>query len=365
MNIAFILAAITLGAAPSTTWVEQREGQCILRDFDDRLDGSQNGAKLWFGRAIELRCSFYASLHFVTGGRNAISASGMIDNPHDRTMYHGYSVAFLDSEENLIACEGGEVGGSSARESVTRLMPVPKGMHSRVASYKVAYYESNRPIEKTQPQRNVHVTSTTNGVTEERDWPAWKSDGELRGTPFRIRDGSRPLPNGADNAWRAETNEGQCSLNQIAISDLEALEKRGFAVVLGKNLKLKANCRFDVNRDNAIEVWVNFASTFDKEMHGELYAAFFDKYGNLVGATHAVSKMGPNGYLPSGTVTSPDGKTQTIISGFQCALPVPIPLGFDQHIASYKATLYVSETSIGQRKSTAAEPTNRKRQASS
>ena len=85
-------------------------------------------------------------------------------------------------------------------------------------------------------------------------------------------------------------------------------------------------------------------------MFGELYIAFFDKYGNLVGSTHTDVMTEPNGSSPSGSITPHGGKPQPITSAFQAALPVPIPLGFGEKITSYKMTMYESDGPIGEKR---------------
>ena len=199
-----------------STWVEQREGKCILQDFGDRLDAPNRGTKVWFGKAQELRCAFYVASSALTGHRNAINAGGMVrGNDTPPLLHHGYSVAFFDSKENLIACEGGGRPESGTINSVTCRMPIPQDVHKRVDSYKVAYYESDRPIGETRQEAAFRIMCQGDGNPIEKVWPSWKSDGELRDSPYRVHAGSRLLPIATNENWQAETTEGTCSLRKI------------------------------------------------------------------------------------------------------------------------------------------------------
>jgi len=268
-------------------------------------------------------------------------------------LYYCYNVAFFDAEENLIACDGGDLPDhplvTSRLSSVTRTMPIPRGVHKCVDSYRVAYYESDVAIGKVawDEHESFRVTSTNGntGETTERSWPLWKSDGEMRGSSFPVRAGSRPLPIAAKEDWQAETTEGTCRLKRTATSDSGEEQGQRFLVAVGEKLRLKAHCRFNVSRDSAIETWVSFKNTSDKKTFGELYIAFFDKYGNLVGSTRTSDATEPGGTNPSVTV---GGKPQPTAIAFQAIKPMPIPRGFEEKVTSYKITMYVSGKPIGE-----------------
>jgi hypothetical protein len=343
-----ILVSLSCGMDDPSTWVEQKEGNCILRDFGDRLDAPFCATKLWFGKAQALRCSFYVASSVHTGHRNAISAGGTIQRNLMLPLHHGYCVAFLDRDDNLIACEGGGYPEWDTLTSLKLEMPIPKGVHERAASYKVAYYESPRPIGETSAESHFHIIGTTNDVPFDQKLPSWKSDGELRGSPYRVRIGSRVLPVATKGNWEAEVNEGTCALKKITTPDLFEGEKQRFPVALGERLKLKVECRFNIGEDNAIETWVRSTNPSDKKMFGEFYIAFFDKYGNLVGSSHWDITTEPRGSNPSVSITPTGGEPQPMMSPFQGIVPVPIPLGFEEKITSYKVTLYESEWPIGE-----------------
>jgi len=271
----------------------------------------------------------------------------------DLPLCYCYNVAFLDADENLVACDGGDLPNhppvKSGQSSVTRVMPVPKDVHRCVNSYKVAYYESDVAIGKAawneHEMLRAKSTNGDTGETTERSWPRWKSDGELRGSPFHVRAGSRLLPIDVKDNWQAETTEGTCSLTKTATSNSGEAQDQKFSVAVGNALKLKADCRFKINQDNAIETWVSFKNASDKKRFGTLYIAFFDRHGNLVSSTHADTSTEPNGTMPSVAV---GGQPQPNASAYQTIMPMPIPLGFEKNITSYKITLYESERPIGE-----------------
>jgi hypothetical protein len=181
--------------------------------------------------------------------------------------------------------------------------------------------------------------------------PQWKSDGELRATPFRIREESHLLSNSAGVNWKAETREGRCSLKVKVASapetKLDPKFDREFAVQLGEKLVLKAQCRFIISENNAIEAWVGFQNPNKKKMFGQFYVAFFDKFGNLVGSNAKDFSIEPNGTYPGMTVTDA-GPFRVNSSPFDLLKPMPIPRGLEKTIASYKCTLYESESPIGE-----------------
>jgi hypothetical protein len=270
---------------------------------------------------------------------------------------YNYNVAFFDAKDNLIACDGGMLPNvppvKSGASNATCIMPIPKGGHQCVNSYKVAHYVSNVAIGKAawdeHQMLRVESTNGDTGKTTVKSWPQWKSDGELWEALFQVQAGSRLLPiDGKDN-WQAETTEGTCSLTKTANSNSAEAQNQKFSVVVGNALKLKADCRFEVNQDNAIETWVSLKNALAKKKFGVLYIAFFDKYGNLVGSTHTDAELEPNGTMPRVTQ---DGQPQPDAYGqvYQQIMPIPIPLGFEKNITSYKITLYESETPIGEGK---------------
>ena len=348
--------------------VRQKEGSCKLRDFGLRPDGWLQGIGMWFGADLVLKTSWYVASESWNHNQNCIYAGGMVLSSRHADLYYCYNVAFFDTEENLIACNSdiaawapGPGGAECAlgpvkdatESSVTCIMPIPKGLCQNVNSYKVAYYESNVAIGKAvwdeHKMLRAESRNGNTGKTTVRSLPCWKSDGELRGSPFQVRAGSRLLPIDAKENWQAETTEGTCSLIKTAASNTGEAQYQKFSIAVGNALKLKADCRFKINQDNAIETWVSFKNASDKKRFGTLYIAFFDRYGNLVGSTHADTALEPNGTMPRVTQ---DGQPQSdaYAHAYQTIMPMPIPLGFDKNITSYKITLYESDRPIGENK---------------
>ena len=364
--VALLFAQVSSGVDQSVL-VRQKEGSFKLRDFGLRPDGRLQGIGMWFGADLILKTSWYVASESWNHHQNCIYAGGMVLSSRHADLYYCYNVAFLDTEENLIACgsdlaayapgtDGAAYGPGPVKDSsemsVTCIMPIPRGVCRSVAAYKVAYYESNVPIGKAVPNdHKMPPVESANGDTGEmtvRSWPRWKSDGELRGSPFHVRVGSRLLLIDAKDDWQAETTEGMCSLEKAAISNSGEAQDYRFSVAAGNALRLKVDCRFKLNQDNAIETWVCFKNASDKRRFGAFYIAFFDKYGNLVGSTHTDTTTEPNGTMPRVTM---GGQPQPDAYGsvYQTIMPIPIPLGFEKNISSYKITLYESERPIGEK----------------
>ncbi len=270
----------------------------------------------------------------------------------DVPRYFGYNVAFFDAEDQLIACDGGSLPHyppmTMGNRSVTCLMPIPPNVHRYVASYKVAYFESDLPIGQVlwDEQKPLHVTFTNGntGATKQQSWPAWKSDGELRDVPFRIRAGSRLLPNDASNHWRAETVEGPCKLTRASESHANKDQSPKLSIAVGDASRLRADCYFVLNDDNAIEGMVHFENSSDRQRFGVLYVAFFDSYGNLVSCIHQETTTEANATDPRVTVR---GQIQLDAIAYGGMMPMPIPVGLETKVSAYKITIYDSEKPIG------------------
>lgn len=349
-----LATTLVLTQAPNgaSHWVSvaQKEGNCVIRDFGDRPDGYRNGAKLWFGNELLLTCSFYSTSR--PQNRSTLSAGGMLWSGEDVPRYYGYNVAFFDAEDKLIACDGGSLPDyppvTTGTSSVTRLMPIPPNVYRYVASYKVAYFESDLPIGQVpwDEQKLLRVTTTNGntGATTQQSWPAWKSDGELRDVPFRIRAGSRLLPNDASDHWRAETIEGPCKLTRASEFHANKDQSRKLSIAVGDTSKLRADCHFALNDENAIEGWVHFENSSDRLRFGVLNVTFFDSYGNLVSCIHQETATEANAAGPSVTV---GGQVQHDAAAYEGMMPMPIPVGLEARVSAYKITLYDSDERLG------------------
>ena len=355
-----ILAALALPSAEEAkqphVGVYQKEEKCILHDFGDREDGDLHGLKVWYGCNLMLCCSYYVStdsrLHAPP--QNVLHAEGMFYGEHD-PRYFGYNVAFFDTDENLLACSGGNMREprkilSGITNSSTDVMPIPKNVHQCIDTYKTAYYESDAPIGTAtyDPHHKfvVHYIDGDTGKESRRSWPAWKSDGELKGIPFHIRDGARPLPCNPKEGWKAETVEGKCRLKKkLEDDEFDSEEKLDVTLSAGETLRLKFLGHFFINKHNAIETWVHFKNPSDAKLYGALYIAFFDKYGNLVGSVQERVTTEAHATYPLATV---DGKPSPDSKGNCRILWISLPLGLEDSITSYKITLYESEKPFGQ-----------------
>lgn len=272
-------------------------------------------------------CTFFVSLSPTLGNRNGICASGMIDDA-GASAYHAYSIAFFDRTGNLIAC-GNDVqdtwGLLLSRKSVTCDLPIPVGADQLVQTYKVAYYESNRPIGKTQRM-------------QARPEVGKKSDDR------RIaRAGASSLPQVGQGIWRAATMNGLCTPRKTD----DCLEKHVPSVHLGDTLAVRADCRFVITKDNELQAWACFHNTSETRAFTDVYLAFFDNDDNLMACTHIAATTEPRATFPTATIVTAGGKCQ-ISAAFTAASAVPIPLGYEQNIVSYKITAYESERPVGE-----------------
>jgi hypothetical protein len=331
-------------AAAQSHWifVDQKEAKCELRDLGKRAIWSPTllGTRAWFGQRLSCNCSYYVATQPQSFNLNSIGTDGVFTGDGSPAFYC-YNVAFFDSNENLIATQG---SGLPTDSSVTdnRItwigspMPIPVGVHRFIDSYKAVYFESDEPIGQAAIAKNAE--------TKDGRQSQWKSDGELRNKPFHIREGTRLLPNAAGENWQAETKDGPCSLTVKIASDADRHRLSSDskpAAELGEKLALSARCsHFLIDEYNTIEVHSRFQNPTEKKMYGQFYLAFFDKYGNLVGGTGLGFSAEPKGTYPA-TRAGDAVLPETVL------MQMPIPLGFENTITSYKCTLYESASPIG------------------
>ena len=329
-------------AAAQSHWifVDQKEAKCELRDLGKGgiVSPTLLGTRAWFGDRLSFRCSYYVATQPLSSNLNAIANDGVFIVDGSSAFYR-YNVAFFDSDENLVAAHGmGLPNDSSVTDRLwyTAAMPIPVGFHRCIDSYKVAYFESDEPIGKAAIAKNADA--------EDAGRSQWKSDGELRGKPFPIRKGTRLLHSPRGENWRAETKDGSCSLTVKVTSDADRQRlssDKEPAAELGEKLALKAWCsHFLIDEENSIEVHARFENTIEKKMYGKFYLAFFDARGNLVGGTEQEFIAEPKGTYPATKAGDPV-LPETVL------MQMPIPLGFENTITSYKCTLYESASPIG------------------
>jgi len=358
--------AIAQNTEDDSNWVtiDLRGEQCVLRDFEDRPDGWLHGLRVWFGRELQLNCSFYAAEPSWREHKCSLLAGGMIIGTPS-PLYYTYSVAFFDTDENLIACSGGELDTPQAvtdeLTSVTRAMSIPKGVYKDVRSYRVAYIESGKPVGEVIWNENEPVTVSNvdgdTGQVDEQSWPAWKSDGQLLDKTIKIRKGSRRILSSDENGWSAITVEGPITFSARA----KGKSKRGgeihqktemlsndtdskHLITIDKGTALQAELQVHLSAANRIQTAVRFNNTSTKEIHGVLYFAFFDKFGNFVGGADQDASIVSNSTIP---LIAVDGKEPPTLSVFQRIKDISLPKGLEQTVVAYKVTLYESPSPIG------------------
>jgi hypothetical protein len=335
-----LLAVFTFGAAvgaeAQTEWAEQTGHTCDLKKFGDRWDGWTNGTKVWFGRVKYLRCAYFVLSDPMDGFDNVISAGGMFDSANSG-MYHTYSVAFFDSAGDLIAC------GTNAQDfwlvlvkaiSVTCDLPIPDGVEKLITRYQVAYAESDQPFAKIK-RMEPGTKPTENGDHSQI-----------------VRPVCRPLSLVSQERVRAVTMNGPCRLKEE-----DCLDEGVFSAQIGDELLVKAECRFVISRDSAIETWYSFRNMSEKKVFTVVYCAFFDKDGNLIGGTHLSAAIAAREAYPTATISTP-GTSPQITASFTSAPNIVIPVDWVPNVAAYRITMYASDIPFGRVRETSQQETN-------
>lgn len=334
--------------------VERREGSCTIRNFGGRPigDGINKGFKTWFGDRLTIKCSFHAC--YFPENQNTLSLGPDI-LPRGLDVFYAINTAFLDADEQLIACgnsphpaDTSAVHGTDAIR-VSDYADIPLGIETAITSYKVAYYEANAPISKSRfdGNRGMHVVNTnSDGVAAESVLEPWKSDGELRNQPFQIRSETKVLPTIGKGKWKGETADGECKLVKTDASPVDPDYVHDCTrVTVGKHLRLKTDCQVKVDLDNSITWYVHVRNACEKNLFGRLYVCFFDKHGNLVASIKASADVAANSSSP---LIAIDGKPTFDPLSYNVYKSSPIPLGIETSVTSYKITLYESENPIGE-----------------
>ena len=126
---------------------ETKQGPCILPNGDTGGDGFV----VEVGEKIHGTCKFVIEDFF---GKKIIRANIEVVNKAEVPMHCHYYVAFFDKDGQLLGCASqgtsGDDGLKPGRNTQfgSCLIPLPPGTHEKVASYKVAFYESKIPIGK-------------------------------------------------------------------------------------------------------------------------------------------------------------------------------------------------------------------------
>ena len=153
-RMTLIASTLAILIAPALSLAETYQGACRLRESDGFSD--RNVFVVEIGQKIRGTCKFYIDEFFE---RRIINANIRIENTARRPMHCEYFVSFYDKKGNLVGCASqgtfSDDGLSPGEETQlgSCLISLPLGMHERVASYKIAFYESTVPIGTNESTR--------------------------------------------------------------------------------------------------------------------------------------------------------------------------------------------------------------------
>ena len=143
---------LTILALLSCVWnlsclAEMKQGPCTIPNGDSGGDGFV----VEVGDKIHGKCKFVIEEFF---GKKIIRANIEVVNNAAIPMHCHYYVAFFDKDGQMLGCAAQGTSGDDGLKPGRNmqfgscLIPLPIGTHEKVASYKVAFYESKSPIGK-------------------------------------------------------------------------------------------------------------------------------------------------------------------------------------------------------------------------
>lgn len=306
------------------------QSTCQLRHSREFFSSPDQGARLWFGKQLTLKCSFYVYTHLSYPGLLWIKAGGPVVNENGaKPRYYAHHVAFLDANDNLIACAGdflvdNRVGNKP--ESRSQDIPIPLESHPAIAQFKSAFYESDKAI-GVRACKPVSMPDAS------------KAEGASRKAAMKINTKQRPLLEKPPAGVRTFTVDGPCKVK----SDREWDPKDEPHVLIGDESAAKAKVFF---RMEGKEISSYYALTNYKNTstYQDLYVAFFDDAGHLIASTWLKEcKTGPKKTTPSLMIdgvpvdVSVDQTKYSVLSTFSGQLP----LGEHKRISNFKMTMYV------------------------
>jgi len=144
-NHLVLFSILFLFAFAGVSLAETKEGTCQLKT------GYVSAVSVEVGQSVKGTCKFYIDDFF---GKKIINANIEVKNTAQKPMFFQYNVAFFDKDGHLIGSASQGLSGDSGLEpgkttqTGSCLIPLPAGKHEEVASYKIAYYESETQIGK-------------------------------------------------------------------------------------------------------------------------------------------------------------------------------------------------------------------------
>jgi hypothetical protein len=132
--VAVLLVAASAGLAAA----ENKSGEV-------KFTGPKNeSVKVTAGTKLKLEAEFQ---QITVGNLSAVSVKGTVKNTTAVQMYYSYNVAFLDKDKNVVGCQNFSVPVQPGKEAgAGTFIQLPADAISKITSYTVAFYESDKQI---------------------------------------------------------------------------------------------------------------------------------------------------------------------------------------------------------------------------
>lgn len=324
-------------------FLEQTEGPLVLRDSGDYPGARHSGLKLYQGRLLDVRTSFYVGVSRFKKSVNEIQVSFNATNRDERPIFYDYFVSFFDEDDNLLACcrsESIDQLSPDTQAASTPTFSFPKGLHKSIKYYKVALYESDRELGEIDlndsKQFTVTSTNANTGKVTITSFPVQPSPGEVRGESIKIREGARRLHDDQLANFKCETLEGNC-----IISEVEEKEH----IWVANQTDVRVRFKFDKDSQHRLIPQANLLNKTDGQRYCQYAIALFDRHGNLVCCINGDEReLDPNGMQPEISV---NGVAQRSDDSFLGYSSIRLPKTAMDSISCFKMTVFESDVPIG------------------
>jgi hypothetical protein len=307
--------------------IQYDAGPCALKDLRQIFAGRDRGLRLWFGQEVTLKCECHVSYYKGDTAMKWIEVGGTTStNQHQRhPRYYAHHIAFFDSEDNLIGCEGDVLVKAKAGDEPqtrSRRVPIPAGVEAKIAAYRSAFYESDEPIGALRSPA-IGNSDTTSGKQEPLK-PSLKITGE-----------HRTLFAGLGNGIKVYAVDGKCR-----VWDRKRRNTESPPVEIGERSSSQAQMYFRSDNSEDIFVYYTLTNHTDANRCQDMYVAFFDAEGHLVGSASQNFRTAPRETTPSLKVLESEGMTFTPRSVLAAFL-TQVPQDEYKRVSYFKATMYV------------------------
>jgi hypothetical protein len=328
-NIFFCMRRASADEAGHLVVCEYDQGSCKLHDLKELAAGPyRQGVRLWFGRQVTLKCSFHVFTHRNYPELSWIDASGVaVSNDRSKPSFYAHNVAFLDADENLIACRGDSLtNGPIGNEPTDRelVMHIPRDYHREISQYKTAYYESGTTI------------NTRAAKQELLDGRDSRELGAIKG-PLKINTRHRLLFKDLPRGAHAYALDGFCKLSDAHIPNQKE-EFKDPPIFIGSKSSSQTKIYLRATDDKGPVIYYSVKNNSEFTARQDTYIAFFDDDGRLIASTSSKCETAPNAVSPSVSV---DGVPQANATAFSTFLPMLLPQGHHRSITSFKIAVYV------------------------